>query len=618
MLSNYPQLRYCKILKGKKAPFEIDWTNKPYTWEEMQEHISKETNYGVLCGFGNLAVIDCDNVELQKHIEATLPATFRVRTGGGGTHNYFFVPELQKKIVLTTNLGDKEIHWGEVQSKGTQVVGAGSIHPNGNEYKTIAPVLIAEITQEQLLAAVRPFMKEIQQSQRMADWEGERYGKKIGIDSLNVADIWGTAGLKSHGSEYYGSHPTHGSESGMNFWLNPSRNLWHCFRCNSGGGALSAIAVKEGVIDCSEAQKGQLRGASAIESIKLAKEKYGLKEELSTLSTLSTPQQEEFSLIWDKDLANYEEEEREWIIDKLIPSCSVGVWTGKRATYKTFLALEAVYAIASGMPFCNAFPVKQCKVLYLDKENGIPIIKQRVAMIKKGKEMTANYEVGFICFSTLKLDKPKDIKQLEELIKKEQPKVLFIDTYRRAICFDENDAGEVSKLFVDILRPLVEKYKITIVLIHHDKKYGAESGGDEMDEIRGSSDLANYADFILKNKRTKEKRLILEQIKNRNAPEIPPMSLSFETDDETYFKFKNEGEFVPQTKDERCAEILYLWIFKNHLKSFKTVDAKEIAFQQGVKKRNFFYGMKLLEERGLIQQRGYGEYDVKEQTKLDI
>lgn len=318
---------------------------------------------------------------------------------------------------------------------------------------------------------------------------------------------------------------------------------------------------------------------------------------------------EEFTLVWDKDLESYEEEEKDWLIDKLIPCCSVGVWTGKRATYKTFTAMEAVYAISSGTMFVGRYPTKQGTVLYLDKENGIPIIKQRAKMIKKGRQEDTSYDVGFICFSTLKIDKPNDLKKIEELIIKYKPIALFIDTYRRAIGFDENDAGEVSKLFVDTLRPLVEKYKLSIVLIHHDKKNSPGEGGDEMDMLRGSSDLANYADFILKNKR-KGEGLILEQIKNRNAPEINPVTLSLETDNETFFKIKCEGDYLPQSKDEKCAEALLLWITKNELKEFKTKEAQEIAFGIGVKRSNFFYAMKMLEDKGIIRKKSYGINEV--------
>lgn len=605
MLSNYPQLRYCKIQKGKKAPFEKDWTNKPYTWEEIQKHIKSEINYGVLCGYGDLAVIDCDNPELQKHVEAVLPATFRIKTGRGGMHNYFFVPNLQNKIILTTKLQDKEVHWGEVQSKGTQVVGDGSIHPNGNKYEVVAPMMIATISEEQLMAAVRPFMHESQQSDENADWEKQKYGKS-GIDMINVKEVWGTLGLKAHGDEYYGAHPIHGSESGMNFWLNPSKNLWHCFRCSAGGGALSAIAVKEGIINCSEAQKGTLRGAIAVQALKAAKERYGLREIQQYQEIEEKTEKEEKLMLWEYELDNYKEEDKEWIIEKLIPNCSVGVWTGKRGTFKTFLVLSAIFAISSGKPFLNKFPTRQGKVIYLDKENGVYVMRERKNLIKKGLEIEdEKLPVGFICFSPLKIDKQRDINAIEELIVAHKPSLLVIDTYRRGISFEENDAGKVSWLFVDILRPLVEKHKITILLIHHDRK--GEAQGDEMDMIRGSSDLANYADFIMKNERRGE-MLILKQLKMRSAPEIKPFEISITNKEDVSIRFQAEGEFEIKTKDQRCAEILTMWIIKEEIKQFKTEEAREIAFKEGIRKQNFFRGLQLMVDKGFLQRGGRGEY----------
>lgn len=610
-VDEYPQLRFCRVKKGTKKPFEKEWTDKPYTWAEISSFIPEE-NYGLLCGFGDLAVIDSDKKELQDVVEKYLPKTFQVKTGGGGTHNYYFIPGLKNKIILEIKLaGDIKIHFGEVQSYGSQVVGPGSIHPNNKMYEPINENVIAIITIEQLYSALKQFMPEIKEAEKTKEVERKEYGSKI--DELRVIDIWGLNELKKQGEEYYGEHPTHGSEGGMNFWINPSKNLWHCFRHNSGGGPLSAIAVKEGIIDCASALKGSLRGDKAFEAIISAKKDYGLSDDYTLKSSpiLSPETKSEFTLVWDKDLESYEEEDKDWLIDKLIPCCSVGVWTGKRATYKTFTALEAVYAISSGTLFAGRYPTKQGTVLYLDKENGIPIMKQRAKMIKTGRNEDVLYDAGFICFSTLKIDKPSDLKKIEELIKEYKPIALFIDTYRRAIGFDENDAGEVSKLFVDTLRPLVEKYKISIVLIHHDKKSSQRDGGDEMDMLRGSSDLANYADFILKNKRKSNGQgIILEQIKNRNAPEINPVSLSFDTDNETYFKFVCEGDYVPQSKDEKCAEELILWITKHNLTTFKTKEAQEFAFGRGIKRSNFFYAIKTMEGRGLIRKKGKGEYEV--------
>lgn len=103
-------------------------------------------------------------------------------------------------------------------------------------------------------------------------------GSQMTVDDLDVVDIWGTLGLTLQGSEYRGSHPVHGSTSGENFNMNTAKNTWHCFRCNSGGGPLSAIAVKEGLIDCANARPGIVRGNLAKKAIDLAIEKYGLEK----------------------------------------------------------------------------------------------------------------------------------------------------------------------------------------------------------------------------------------------------------------------------------------------------------------------------------------------------
>jgi len=44
---------------------------------------------------------------------------------------------------------------------------------------------------------------------------------------------------------------------------------------------------------------------------------------------------EKYKLIWEGDLQNYEIDDKEWLVDKLIPTRSVCVLTGKRGTMKT-------------------------------------------------------------------------------------------------------------------------------------------------------------------------------------------------------------------------------------------------------------------------------------------
>jgi hypothetical protein len=164
-LKKYINLRYILLEKKKKKPKESKWgseKNYPHDSPKLQGHISSGGNYGLACGFGDLAVFDSDQEERLSElgILSALPKTFTVRTGGGGTHRYYFCPDLIKKIILYDPvLVDDEgnpLHLGEIQWKGQQVVGPGSIHPNGKSYKIIDDVEIATITGDQLFAIIQP------------------------------------------------------------------------------------------------------------------------------------------------------------------------------------------------------------------------------------------------------------------------------------------------------------------------------------------------------------------------------------------------------------------------------------------------------------------------------
>jgi len=142
--------RFVKIKRGTKKPFELEWTdrnNYKYNQSELVAWLFKGQNYGVVCGYGGLVVIDIDNKDFDT---SKFPKTFVVRTGGGGLHFYYLCPEIKKSFVLQ----DKGVHFGEVQASGRQVVGVGSLHPSGKLYLVENRSEIAETTKEQLKEAL--------------------------------------------------------------------------------------------------------------------------------------------------------------------------------------------------------------------------------------------------------------------------------------------------------------------------------------------------------------------------------------------------------------------------------------------------------------------------------
>jgi len=112
------------------------------TWKEWQNvrcQIPIIKNYAVLCGkLSNVIVIDIDSPEITKEIfeswDNLLNKTLVVQTGSGGYHVYIEYEQGQPTMRLDNSKG----HHIDIQSEGTYVVGPGSIHPNGNEYKIIS------------------------------------------------------------------------------------------------------------------------------------------------------------------------------------------------------------------------------------------------------------------------------------------------------------------------------------------------------------------------------------------------------------------------------------------------------------------------------------------------
>lgn len=271
------QLRFVKIKKESKQPFESNWqesNNYRYDHPELKAHLKQGGNFGVLCGSrsNNLVVVDADNDEVAKAVEKELPKTFTVRSGGGGKHYYFFCNDLENSIRMKE---DEAGDLGDVQFEGKQVIGPNCIHPNGNQYEVISSEEIKEITAEELRIALKNFTRNTAEETKKSLRSMKPKTKEFDIPIVDVAS---TGQLNRQGEEFYGEHPVHGSTTGRNFWINPSKNTWHCFRHDTGGGPLQWLAVREGIIDCSESIPGGLDGEKFKQTLEKAREEELIEE----------------------------------------------------------------------------------------------------------------------------------------------------------------------------------------------------------------------------------------------------------------------------------------------------------------------------------------------------
>jgi P4 family phage/plasmid primase-like protien len=97
-----------------------------------------------------------------------------------------------------------------------------------------------------------PTPQEWRQIRKKVSGGGASLCDKYGITMSDVLIPPPDARPTSNG--YLCKHPVHGATGEGNLSVSRSRNLWKCFRCDSGGDPVSWVAVREGFIDCSQAQ----------------------------------------------------------------------------------------------------------------------------------------------------------------------------------------------------------------------------------------------------------------------------------------------------------------------------------------------------------------------------
>jgi archaellum biogenesis ATPase FlaH len=163
-----------------------------------------------------------------------------------------------------------------------------------------------------------------------------------------------------------------------------------------------------------------------------------------------------------------------YLVSPVLPECSVAALTGDSGSGKSTFALAlAKQVVESGRP-----------VLILDRENPLPIIRERFSRLK----VPDNEPLLKVWGGWLLEEAPQPGAQIvTEWVKSQQPRPLIIlDSYVAFREGSENDAAE-TRAFMQQCRILADN-GATVQLIHHDGK------ADSAKDYRGSSDFKAAVD----------------------------------------------------------------------------------------------------------------------------
>ena len=204
--------RFIKL--NGKIPIEKDWQN---TANYSYKKFNHKFNYGVATGYGGLVVIDWDNKEFYEKLKDQFPETFTVQTGSGGIHNYFLTDDPQSFKILDEN----QVTLADIQGKGKQVVGAGSIHPEAQKpYIVLKDIDLAVLQKEKLDKIFEHTKKALKNSEHTVyDFsliEFDRIKKYLKFKENKVNCLW-------HKEK----------DPSLTFYLDTGQ--YHCFGCGKHG-----------------------------------------------------------------------------------------------------------------------------------------------------------------------------------------------------------------------------------------------------------------------------------------------------------------------------------------------------------------------------------------------
>lgn len=321
-------------------------------------------------------------------------------------------------------------------------------------------------------------------------------------------------------------------------------------------------------------------------------------------------------IIPECELKNYKEN-YDWLIDNLIPLNSLGFHGGKSGSLKSYLEQYFAICISAGLPIFDKLAVKKGTVLYLDRENGIPIIRDRVNLLKRGLGIpNKKLDIYFAPYPDLKLDNKKGIAWLNSILGKHKPIFVIVDTWRAFIRFDDNKSEFVRPFVEDTIKPIIRSHGASLCFIDHHSK--GRDKKDYMESLYGAGDKAAVADFVIHNKALNKNRIIFSQSKNRGAKELDDVEVEFNFD-EAHTSLTSIFDYKPMTKSRIVSQRVLKWITEEKITTFQTKNANDLfKDEEKITRQMVDEALHVLVGDGIITKSTdtRGRYEVNQQTNL--
>jgi archaellum biogenesis ATPase FlaH len=476
------------LVAWKKYQDERATPDQIKTWFKQFPTMNIGTVTGAISG---IVVID---VEKGGSIE-DFPTTATVKTGGGGWHLYYKHPNSP-----VGNSARKIAPLTDVRADGGYVVLPPSIHASGNAYEWSIPLEegLADITPEllQRITADAPTPMQSGTGEVVEGTRNDTATKYIGRLLHHLpSDLWDTAG-------WAGLQDWNTSRANPPLPESELRDIFTSIRGR-------------------EHERGSGKDSQIAEGINF------------TPFTLTDLYQEKFPA-------------ERWVVQDLIALGTITALTGDSNSYKTFLTQSMAASVVSGGLFLGHFPTTKGKVLVIDEENYRRQVKERYEALG----ISATSDILFLSQKGIRIDNEMHIRSLRELIDKEKPVLVVLDSLVRLHSGEENSATEIAKAFAG-MRKLADNDRAILVIHHHSKPQQGFRKRKASHSIRGSSDILAAVDSHLAIDR-EDTVVTITQTKMRLQPELAPFKAALVPTPEGPSSFAYQGEDT--SEDDRLQE----------------------------------------------------------------
>lgn len=212
-----------------------------------------------------------------------------------------------------------------------------------------------------------------------------------------------------------------------------------------------------------------------------------------------------------------------WLVKGWVQENALVMVHGPSGSGKSFVVIDWMCSIASGIGYWMGIPVKQGEVIYLCGE-GHHGLRGR---LKAWKIAHKKEPIGPLAISS----GPSDLDNLSQLNQVVQdivatgvtPKMIVIDTLNRFMSGDENSAQD-TRAFLGACSTLMQEFECTVLIVHH-----TGLNQDAQGRARGSSAWKGALDMEISVKSEGQGKLSLLQVKNKDGEPKEPIRLELES-----------------------------------------------------------------------------------------